>query len=296
MTSPSERPSRRLGYPGAAGFTIALVVGLVFVVSLTASLREGAETDVVNLTGCYALVHLALVFVLVRLYRPEDRLRDALGLRLMNPLHVLLAAAVGAGVYPALARINDRFSTAFPIDHDDQEKLEALYSTPTLRAKIALFVGLVFVIPACEELLFRGVLFGALQRGRSGSANLLRVVVACAGYFALAQANVRVIATAFLLGLVLGWLRARGGSTFLSFVAQVAHLAVPLGPLLHGGAIREDASFDLRWVGGGLAMATLAAGGLALSFRSSKVVAAARDADARDAAVVPKDEPVDDDA
>ena len=159
-------PPRHMTVTGAAGWTAAVVVGLMFAVSTTAALREGAGDDVVNVTACYALVHFAVIFALVRLYRPDDRLRDAFGLRQTNPLHVLFAGLLGAGLYPLLARLDDRIAAVMPLDDAAQASVERLFYAPTTGTKLALFACVGVVIPLSEELYFRGILFGALLRGR----------------------------------------------------------------------------------------------------------------------------------
>ncbi len=274
---------RRLSFTGGAGWTALLVLLMMLVIGITAGLREGAGDDIVNLTGCWALVHFTVIFLLVRVYRPDDRLRDALGIRPVNPLHVLLAAGFGAGLYPLLARLDDRFADAFPLDDDTVQSLERIYHPPTVAGKVTLFVCAALVIPACEELFFRGALFGALvQRRRDQERRLPLVMFASAGYFAFAQADLRALASSFFLGLALAWLRARSGSTFLAIVAHVSHLAIPFGPLLHGGGLRDDASFGTRWVIGGAVTLLVSAALLTLAFGKSKVVAAARARDAAD--------------
>lgn len=275
---------RLLTFTGAAGWTAAVVVGLMFAVSTTEALRQGAADDVVNVTACYALVHFAAIFALVRLYRPDDRLRDAFGLRATHPLHVLFAGLLGAGLYPLLARLDDRIASVMPLDEAAQQSVDRLFHAPTTATKLALFACVGVVIPLSEELFFRGVLFGALVRGRGDvEKRLPLVVMACAGYFALAQGDVRALLSSLVLGVALSWIRARGGSSFLAIVAHVSHLAVPLGPLLHGGDVRSDGSFGPSWLAASAAAVVVGAGALALLFRSSDRPRAAREADCADA-------------
>lgn len=275
---------RLLTFTGAAGWTAVVVVALMFAVSTTAALREGAGDDVVNVTACYALVHFAAMFALVRLYRPDDRLRDAFGLRQTSPLHVLFAGLLGAGLYPLLARVDERIASVLPMDEEAQASVERLFHAPTTGTRLALFLCVGLVIPLSEELFFRGILFGALVRGRNPiDKRLPLIVLASAGYFALAQGDVRALASSLVLGLSLSWLRARGGSSFLAIVAHVSHLAVPLGPLLHGGDVRSDASFGSRWLLASTGAVIVASAALALLFRSGSHPRAARERDCADA-------------
>lgn len=277
-------PPRLLTFTGAAGWTAAVVVALMFAVSTTAALREGAGDDVVNITACYALVHFAAIFALVRIYRPDDRLRDAFGLRPTNPLHVLFAGLLGAGLYPLLARLDDRIAAVMPLDEEARASVERLFHAPTTGTKVALFVAVGVVIPLSEELYFRGVLFGALLRGRGDvEKRMPLIMMACAGFFALAQGDVRALASSLVLGLALSWIRARGGSSFLSIVAHVSHLAVPLGPLLHGGDVRSDDSFGSPWLMASAGAVVIGGGALAFLFQSGAHPRSARERDCADA-------------
>jgi membrane protease YdiL (CAAX protease family) len=93
-------------------------------------------------------------------------------------------------------------------------------TTPLLRQSFdPLFVGLVvptvcLLAPACEELLFRGALFGWL----AGWLPMSAAIVLTAAVFAGAHLLPTLFPVLFVFGLAATWTRARTGSTFNSFV------------------------------------------------------------------------------
>ena len=243
---PSQREPRAMSFAGAAGWTAGIVLLWDAAIELTEAVRPGANGDLVNVTLCHALVHTAALFLLLRLYRPDDRLRDALGVRAVNPALVPFFAMLGAGLYPALARVDERLAAAFPSSTEDIELAERLVSAPTTATRVSVLVSLVLVIFLVEELFFRGMVFGALLKGRGPWPQRgALVVVATAAYFALARMDPRALPSGFVLGLCLAWLRLGSGSIVPAIVAHAAYLAVPLWPLLRSGPVADDASYTL---------------------------------------------------
>jgi uncharacterized protein len=74
--------------------------------------------------------------------------------------------------------------------------------------------------PICEEIAFRGLLFGALEK-RGWSAGPTVVVSAAA--FAAFHLEPTRFPVLFVIGLVLGWVRAHTGSTRASMAAHMAN-------------------------------------------------------------------------
>lgn len=276
-----------MSFAGAAGWTAVIVLLVGAVIEATEAYRPGANEDLVNVTLCLALVHAGAWFVLLRLYRPDDRLRDALGARPANPALVPFFAVLGAGLYPLLARVDERIAAAFPSSAEELAIAERLVAAPTTAARISVLACLVLVIPAVEELFFRGMVFGALVKGRGPWPQRgALVVVATASYFALSRMDPRALPSAFALGLCLGWLRAGTGSVLPAIVAHAAYFAVPLWPLLRNEPVADDASYSLHVVLAGVLGVLLS--GVALRFWLPRDARArrARKADAASTAAV----------
>lgn len=81
----------------------------------------------------------------------------------------------------------------------------------------ALLAGSVVIAPFCEELFFRGFVFAGLLRELSP----LWAVIVSAGLFAIAHADIGSFVPLLLIGLALGFLRWRTGSTWASMSLHV---------------------------------------------------------------------------
>jgi membrane protease YdiL (CAAX protease family) len=87
---------------------------------------------------------------------------------------------------------------------------------------VTLWIGMVIAAPIAEELLFRGLLYRGLADTRFGAFGAILVTSLA---FGLVHAPgfgwPRVVGTA-CVGLLLGWLRAHTGNTFVAIVAHAA--------------------------------------------------------------------------
>lgn len=261
MTDEERRP---LSFLGAAAWTIGVVLLLDVAVSVTEALRPGAITDLVSVTACHVLSYSIVVFAMLRVYAPETPVRRVVALRTTPPLWTVLAGAIGAGVYPALNVVDMLVARRYPQSKDDIERFGRLMTASTLGRRVFLATSLLVLMPVAEEVFFRGVLFGGLERQRKGAT----VIFATALYFAVARADVPSFASVLALGLVLGWLRSRSGSIVPPIVAQAAFFAVPLVPILRGADPTADEVYAPRTIAGALVLAAVSAA--LLEWRASR--------------------------
>lgn len=91
----------------------------------------------------------------------------------------------------------------------------------------ALAIGL--VIPAAEEVLFRGLLFGSLQRWLRPRLTILIT----AFLFAAFHLQARIMIQLFIFGCVLGWARSRTGSIALPFLLHAVNNCVAVIGILN---------------------------------------------------------------
>ena len=255
----------------AAGYTVALVLTMGLALAVTQAIRPESERDLVTITACYALAHFAVLFVAVRVHEPESSLREVMGLRRVGVVPALAALALGAGVYPALARVDDFFSSRFPTDEKSVEVLDALTATPTISARVVLVLAFCVALPASGEVFFRGFVFRSLRRGRNAGL----AAAATTAFFVLSRFDPRAMGSLLCLGAALAFIRTRTGSSLASFFAHAAFYAVPLLPLARGGSVIDDDAFTMRQVGIGLGVAAISLFTLQLtSTRSTDSIAA----------------------
>lgn len=263
---PQDRP---LSFVAAALWTllVALLAGLAGYVLESA--HPGAKYDLVTMTACKMLSYSVVFFVILRVHAPEASIRQVLALRRPPVSLALLGAFVGAGLAPIADWASTRISSRFPQSQEDAQTIERLLGTDTTGKKIALVVALVFLMPAFDELFFRGALFTPLKKGRRAEA----VVLATAAYDVLmgAPAPAQLV---WLLPTVLAfaWIRAVTGSVLPALFARVAFFALQVVPLV----IRGEPKFSGVMALGGAAAAVLSLAAIAAIGRRSARVLDAR--------------------
>jgi membrane protease YdiL (CAAX protease family) len=175
-------------------------------------------------------LYLALLTALLLVFRPAG-LRDRLGFRFTSPAHLGLALGlwVGALVVGTLAT-----AALTPLLGRPQSNAVGLLSRSFDPLFVALIVPTVCLLaPACEEMLFRGVLYGWLRRYLPA----LPVMVITAAVFAAAHLLPSLFPILFAFGLAAAVVREWTGSTLNSFVMHVtqntASVAVTYAALTH---------------------------------------------------------------
>src|SRR5581483_4487576 len=154
----------------------------------------------------------------VVLWQGRVRLAPALALRSPRSAAVIGGILLGLSLWPITLEIGAylRAHGLTTIPPAILEKVRA--SLDRLREVPAVFAVLVLGVlgPLLEELFFRGLLFGAIERER-GPGVAIGLTAVLFGVFHLflpgAMALERVVTTAFM-GLVLGWVRWQAGSVW----------------------------------------------------------------------------------
>lgn len=210
-----EEPGERsMSFLAATGFSLATTFFFFFLVAFIVSLRPAAATDLVTKFGCQAVATLLALFFILRLYAPDQSIRDVLGIRPTHFAFFPLAALLGAvvqipanGVYDLISR---RFPPAEPREQALQEELAG--GIPT---RILFFVILALAGPLLEEVFFRGALFRPLRR----RYDAVSVVALTSVLFALAHLEWQIMVPIGLVGVSLGVLRSASGSDRLDKAA-----------------------------------------------------------------------------
>jgi membrane protease YdiL (CAAX protease family) len=204
---------------GAAG-RLRLQDGLVtFVLALVAYL--GVPVVAAGLFGYDTLAFYAAAFVLAPLAAltslawPLILRRCAAGeLGIATPVHgwMLRAFFTVLVIVPASAAMALIIERLFGISFEEINN--ALYALDRLDTAglVVAGIGIVLLAPVAEELLLRGVVFGAL-RNRFGPS---LAIVLSAALFSVLHVAWAVMPIIFMLGLVFGWLRQRSGSVWPS--------------------------------------------------------------------------------
>jgi hypothetical protein len=243
MSSPSDPPPEDPSpdAPPAMSLWMATLwafgITLVFQIVLTAvvSMRPASANDMVVGVACQAIVYLGGAFLILRVHAPEGSVRDYLGLRPTHALFYLFGLLLGLAVHPLADAVEELLERRFPIT--DHGQIIELYRAGTPGWRAGMVVASVFFGPILEEMLFRGVLYRGLRRiYPMGLATIMT-----AWFFGAAHMRWQAMVTIGLVGLVLGWLRAKSGSIVPTALAHMAFNAVSVA----GIAIAPEAKYPL---------------------------------------------------
>ncbi len=217
----TEISGRRL--LACVGVWLALVLAALVVTLAAAGLAARAwalHHRALLVAIATAEAYLALLAALMLSYGGPAGLRDRLRFRYTRLRDVALALVTWAVALIAADLVSVLAAPVFGPPQSNAEAELRLSSSP-------LFWGIMvptlcLLAPACEELFFRGALFGWLRR----HLPLAPALVLTAAIFAGAHLLPDLLPVLFVLGLALTWVRSRTDSTFNSFVMHATQNTV----------------------------------------------------------------------
>lgn len=182
--------------------------------------------------------------------------RQALRLRMPHWSTLPAALVLGITLHPSYVLLAEWISHLYPLS--DQAVAAMKPFTDQLAAAPWLtVVFLTAMIPAvCEELAFRGFLFGGLVRG----GGQLRAVIVTAAIFGLSHGVLQQSLTASVMGLLLGWIALRTGSVLPCMIihlinnalsvslARVASSDWPAAELIVLRTATEEVTYQPMWI------------------------------------------------
>ncbi|MSP25328.1 MAG: CPBP family intramembrane metalloprotease [Myxococcales bacterium] len=218
-----EQATRPMTGFGAALWVSLATLAFMWLAALLVSLREETMRDQAVLVMCQAAAYLLVLFGILRVHAPEQSIRAFVGLRATHPGFYPLALVMGAaGAVPATWLLM-RLDQYFPKDAAQTFNFSDLFYEATMSRRIAMAVAIVIVGPVIEELFFRGAILGPLARRQRSVA----AIAMSALLFAFVHPEPRSMPPIFLMGLLLGYLRASTGSILPSIAMHVGFNLVP---------------------------------------------------------------------
>jgi sodium transport system permease protein len=207
----------------ALGWVVLLTLGL-YAANVTLGVLLGPTNLAVALGGP---VELLLIWpaakLLGQIYGQGD-VRQDLSLGAVSPVELLVGGSLGVLVHLPVGYLSALVERRFPTPQKALE-LELAMLTPSSPAMaVAMFLSIAVVVAFIEEAYFRGALFTALARGNPA----LVAVVTTSLAFAVMHPKPRDWAPLFVVALVLGELRRRGGSVWPGIALHAAFNATTL--------------------------------------------------------------------
>jgi hypothetical protein len=151
------------------------------------------------------------------------------GWRMGRPVRKLLVGFVAGGaiVLPAVG-LAELVTALFHLAPQEHPLVPVFGAASSTAARVVMVLGACALIPALEETLFRGVLYGALRRYFPvGLAALASALVFAAGHLMPGY-----LLSYVLVGLVLAWLYERTGSLLVSTAAHATFNAFSMAVLV----------------------------------------------------------------
>ncbi len=270
----SDEAIKPLSLVAALGWVAAIHLGFLWLALLLGSLREAMRYDFVALISCQLVAYGLGLFFLLRRYAPSSAIRDFVGARSSHWGLYGLACVVGASATVPISTLLGRIEQRWPID-EGPYTLARLFveAGPERQALIAL--GVVVLAPLLEEAVFRGAVFVPLRKRYPTTT----VVLVTAALFALVHQVPQRLLPLFLMGIVVGYLRAASGSLATSVLAHVAFNAVPMAQIYLLGAEAEEMDVPAEQLFAATALCAAALVAFAMLAQRSRRAAEARAGD-----------------
>jgi sodium transport system permease protein len=200
---------------------------LLLVIKFFASFLSGVPTNFAGLRTLVLVTQLAFVlapalFMAVILTRRP--LRSLLLTRPSFAVTVPAAMLLATMLHPAMMLVGQLIQQLYPIADDTLRQLQPL-STLMLEAPLWQVILLMALVPAvCEELAFRGfVLSGLRHIGHKWTA-----IVLTAAFFGAVHGILQQSISAFVVGIVLGYVAVKTGSIWPAIAFHFTHNALSL--------------------------------------------------------------------
>lgn len=172
-------------------------------------LKTGFELDMIpNIFLSEAMLIVPTFFVLLF---SKEKVKDALSIRKMKWSTVFGVIAFTMASSPLVTLVN-LVSQLF-VDNTVSANSEQFLSLHPLL--LIFFVGI--LAPVCEEVVFRGAIFGGMKK----EGNVFKAILASGLLFGLLHMNINQASYAFVIGILLAFLVEATGSIFSSILFHV---------------------------------------------------------------------------
>ena len=263
-----------MSLPAAAGWVVAAHLSFLMLLVLVVSLREAMQRDMVAALSCQLAAYGGGVFLMLRRYAPNSRVRDFLGVRPSHWGVYVLALLLGAAATVPADSLFALIERRWPLSPEQMGFTKLFLEAPVAQQWL-IALGVVVAGPFVEEVLFRGAIFVPLRKAYSSYI----VIVTSALLFALVHPLQQQWAPLFLMGALLGYLRASSGTLWASVLAHAAFNFVSVAQLITLGPAAAEVEVAPTYQLALSAVFGLALWGYWQLVRGDERVIAAREAD-----------------
>jgi sodium transport system permease protein len=151
-------------------------------------------------------------------------IRTALRLHVPQARHVLAAIGLGICMHPSYMLLSNGIQQLYQIGEETQLVLQHFQSLVTAQPLWAILLLMALLPAICEELAFRGFIFGGLLHDRG----VLRAIVISALFFGFTHTVLQQSISASFMGLVLGYIAWRTGGVVCTMVVHAINNTLSL--------------------------------------------------------------------
>lgn len=224
--------------------TEAMLCGLIILVAMFFSQFIAGPTsltwEVLAKRAVVTQIGLILTPALLMSIFLTRSLRQSLRLHRVPVVHLFAALMLAVALHPTYTLLGEAISSALPIGPETQVVLESVSGLINSQPLWAVVLILAVLPALCEEITYRGFIFGGLLR--NGGA--MRAVILSSLFFGLAHSFLQQSIAASLMGLLLGIVAWRTGSILCTMLVHVTNnaMSVSLSWLAHRQAALPESA------------------------------------------------------
>ena len=224
--------------------TEAMLCGLIILVAMFFSQFVAGPTsltwEVLAKRAVVTQIGLILAPALLMSVFLTRSMRQSLRLHRVPLVQLFAAMMLAIALHPTYTLLGQAISSALPIGPETQRVLEGVSQLIGAQPLWAVIMVLALLPAICEELTFRGFIFGGLLR--NGGA--MRAVILSSLFFGLAHSFLQQSIAATIMGLMLGVVAWRTGSILCTMLVHVINnsLSVSLSWLSHRQAALPESA------------------------------------------------------
>ena len=206
---------------------VAMFFGKLSITSMPTDLASLSQIVVIPQVALIATP--AAIMALCLTTRPAAALR----MRRVDPRTLMTCVALAVAIHPTHVALSSLIQTLYPLSDAAKDAMSPLVA----QIEAAPWWGMVILMAAvpavCEELAFRGFIFGGLIRGR----NPWRAILVSAFLFGITHGILQQSLAAMIIGVLLGWVAWRTGSVWTTMAMHLVinALGVCLSRIAAGG-------------------------------------------------------------
>lgn len=208
--------------------TEALMCGVIILISMFfAQFLAGTSietwADVVKSTVTVQLGIILTPCLLMAIFLTRS-VRRALRIHRTQPSHLIAATVIGVALHPAYLTLGNGIGKIYEISPETAELLTRFQIMVCSQPLWAILLVMAVLPAVCEELAFRGLIFGGLLRGQGA----LRAIVVSALFFGFTHTILQQSIAASLMGLVLGLIAWRTGGVICTIIVHAVNNSLSL--------------------------------------------------------------------